>query len=199
MSLPRRTPPPEPDESELLARLCAGEAAAFEQLFLLYFAELISFAQSYVHSRDTAEDVVQDVFCRLWDRHTTLQLRGGLAQYLYSAVRHTALDTLKHDRVATRWEASEALALDTQTATNEGPARLEAAELTAIVAQAVASLPPRCQEVFRLSRYRRLTQRDIADTLGITINTVNAQLGRALRTIEAAVRAWQSGEENKNP
>jgi RNA polymerase sigma-70 factor, ECF subfamily len=194
MHLPKRISPPEPDDSEFLLRLIAGDAEVFEQLFLAYFPELVSFARSYLRSREAAEDVVQDVFYRLWDRRSELRLRGGLAQYLYGAVRHASLDVLKHDRIAARWEAGEALAPKAAAATNEGAARIESNELAGVVTRAVASLPPRCREVFRLSRYQRLTQRDIAATLGITVNTVNVQLGRALRTIDAAIQVWE-GEE----
>ena len=194
MPLPRRTLPSEPDDHELLVRLCTGDSVAFESVFLRYFGELVSFARSYVQSRDVAEDVVQDVFVRLWERRTTVQLRSGLAQYLYGAVRHKALDTLKHDRIAARWEAQESQALQRHAAANEGVSRVETDELAAIVLRVMATLPARCQEVFRLSRYKRLTQRDIAETLGITVNTVNVHLGRALRAIDIAVQEWERGK-----
>lgn len=198
MPLPRRNPSLEPDDRELFARLGAGDVAAFETLFVRYFATLVSFAQSYVRSQDVAEDVVQDVFCRLWDRRESLQLKSGIAQYLYGAVRHGTLDAIKHDRVAARWEERELLDLERRTAANEGVARVEADELASVVSHVISALPPRCREVFQLSRYKHLTQRDIADTLGITVNTVNVQLGRALRAIDAAVQAWERNEEGSS-
>jgi RNA polymerase sigma-70 factor (ECF subfamily) len=75
-----------------------------------------------------------------------------------------------------------------EEATNAGVLALEGKELAALVTRVVDGLPPRCREVFVLSRYRRLTQREVAATLGITVNTVNVQLGRALRALDEALR-----------
>lgn len=177
------------DDETLVARIRDGDAVAMDAMFTTYYAELVSFAASYTKAREAAEDVVQDVFVRVWERRTEWVVRGSVAQYLYGAVRNRALNAMAHERVVTRQMDQAARDRVGEGAANAGVAELEREELVALVTRVVDTLPPRCRDVFVLSRYRRLTQREIAATLGITVNTVNVQLGRALRALDEALRA----------
>jgi RNA polymerase sigma-70 factor (ECF subfamily) len=177
-------------DTELAKAVRLGNAEALDALFTVYYDELLAYAMSIVADRLVAEDVLQDVFLRIWKRRSEWMPEGnGVARYFYGAVRNRALNMLRDDR---RSVSVSTIPVDRAGHDAIGTTALEATELATLIAGTVAALPERCREVFTLSRYQRLSQRDIADLLGITVNTVNVQLGRALRAIRAAVQAFGS-------
>jgi hypothetical protein len=101
---PSSSPPASP-ESALLERIRSGDEAAFEHLFRSYYQPLCDFAMSYVRSRETAEELVQTVFLRLWEKRESLRPATGVAAYLFAACRNGSLDHLKHRRVVERTES----------------------------------------------------------------------------------------------
>jgi len=148
-------PPPVPaaepaGERELVARVRAGDAAAFQALFHAHHAALCAFAYHQVGARDVAEDLVQDVFVYVWEHRAAWDVRDSARGYLCSAVRHAALSYLRHQRVVER-RAPETVALFDRPR----PAAdrdLAVAETAAVVRAAVARLPERCRLVFTLHR-----------------------------------------------
>jgi RNA polymerase sigma-70 factor (ECF subfamily) len=176
----------EPAESasakrELVERLRAGDQTAFETIFRTHYAGLADYANGLVRSRDAAEDVVQEVFVTLWTQRERLAAPDNLVAYLYRSVRNRGLNFLRHQRLVTAWqtrqgdlEAPESPAADKET---------ERAEINQAVRAAAATLSPRCREVFELSRDRGLTYPEIAQTLGISIKTVETLMSRALKAV----------------
>ena len=173
------------------AAIQGGDGEALKALFTTYYDELWAYAASMLSDHEQADDVIQDVFLGLWRRHAEWTVRGdGVVRYLYGAVRNRALDLLRATRrQGTLSERARGDAIRDAI----GTSALEGAELASAVARAIDALPERCREVFVLSRYRQLPQRDIAATLGITVNTVNVQLGRALRALRDAVANFERG------
>jgi RNA polymerase sigma-70 factor (ECF subfamily) len=112
---------------------------------------------------------------------------------LYGAVRNRALHLVEHVQATTRRDHRYHQAV-TSIASPLGTARVEEQELRVRLAQTIDALPPRCRAVFLLSRARRLSQREIADILGIALPTVKAHLARAFRSLEDARRAYERGE-----
>jgi RNA polymerase sigma-70 factor, ECF subfamily len=172
------------EDARWLDRARAGDESAFEQLFRRYAPSLREFAYRYVRSRDVAEEVVQDVFIALWEHRRTLKLRGAVASYLYGAVRNRSLNAMRSTRLAFRVpllndEPSLAASVDEE---------IEAAELATMVSRIVGRLPKRCQEVFRLNRYHQLTYREVAQTLGLSIKTVEVHMARAFRELRARLK-----------
>lgn len=179
------------EEFGLVARVRDSDTVAFELLFARYFRVLHAFANAYVHSQDAAEDIVQDVFARLWDDRARWQVRTNVKAYLFTAVRNQALNTLRDTAAATRREEKYMAAAESLVVASTGTARLEEAELRQYIARAVEGLSPRCREVFLLSRTRHLNQREIAEVLKIALPTVKVQLGKAFRAIAAACRHYE--------
>jgi RNA polymerase sigma-70 factor (ECF subfamily) len=131
--------------------------------------------------RDAAEDAVQEVFVAMWRGRAALPEPAALAGYLHRAVRNRALNQLRQrhgDAVDPDGVIAPALALD----------RVEAAELRERLERALRALPPRTREVFLLSRQQGLTYQAIADTLGISVKTVETLMGRAIAALRAEVR-----------
>jgi RNA polymerase sigma-70 factor (ECF subfamily) len=186
--------PLSPLELDWVARIRAGDAAAFEAMFRRYYEPLLRFALTYLPVRETAEDLVQDVFYRIWEQRERWAVRTTLAAYLYGAVRNRALDYVRHQLVEQQWEERALLARDVTAAALRVPpasalAQLELDELDLVIRRAVDRLPERCRQTFLLSREHGLAYAEIAAVMGTSVKTVKIQMGRALKALRAAVAA----------
>lgn len=169
-----------PLDPAMMAGVRAGNEAAFRTLFLAYFPRLAEYAAGFVDSREAAEDVAQEVLAEIWLKRAGLPDVTNLDGYVFRAVRNRALNLARHRKV--RHRAQQALTFRTKTTVvPDDPVVLE--EVKRAVLAAVQDLPPRTKEVFLLSRVHGLTYAAIASTLGISIKTVEALMGRALAAI----------------
>src|SRR5213082_1095589 len=156
-------------------RIRGGDRTAFEALYRKYWQPLYAFAFRYVRSKEDAEEVVQDVFFRIWRGRADWVPAGAVRNYVYCAVRNAARDRLERTAVARRWHVG-------QVATAAGiQSELEAAELVAAVQRALDELPPKRSAVCKLRLIDELSYAQIADRLGIREKTVETQLARGLK------------------
>jgi RNA polymerase sigma-70 factor, ECF subfamily len=172
--------PADDRDQRLLADLRRGEAAAFDAMFREYYAALVQSANTIVRDPGTAEEIVQEVMFRVWQGRQTLPVEESLRGYLYRATRNRALNHVRHERLRAR---KAPLLADPEEAAPSAPGQLAEAELEAALRSALDALPPRCREVFELSRLHHLRYAEIASTLGISVKTVEAQMGKALRLL----------------
>jgi len=181
------TQPLTPDP-QLVARLRAGDRAAFETLFRSYFRRLASYALGLVGTPDAAEDVVQEVFARVWLARDRLSLPDNIGAYLYRAVRNRSLNQLRRVKMLRPLDSVlEQERADGTTADPPERAALQR-EMQQLVDAAVRALPPRTREVFVLSRTHGLTYPEIAAAMGISIKTVETLMGRALKALRERLR-----------
>jgi RNA polymerase sigma-70 factor (ECF subfamily) len=175
------------DERDLLARLRRGDDAAYEAIFRQWYAPLVATTTALLRDRGPAEEVVQDVLLELWRRREGITFETSLRAYLFQATRNRALNYLRRQRVESRGEATIAAGMPTPE-----PADSEAreSELNVAIQSAIAGLPDRCREVFELSRIRGLKYSEIATELGISVKTVEAQMGKALRVMREKLAPW---------
>ena len=176
---------PTPDRP-LLERLRAGEEAAFEALFRASYSRLVAAAEHVLGARGEAEDVAQEVLLELWRGRERLDPGMSVDGYLHRAVRNRALNRVRHDRVVR--EAEPLLA--TRTTAPSADRAVLAGELEATVRATVARLPARCREVFELSRVHRLRYTEIASAMDISVKTVEAQMGKAIRLLRDGLGGW---------
>lgn len=169
---------------DLLTRIGHGDERAFEALFRVHYAGLVRFAESLLHARELAEDTVQDVLLNLWRQRETVRIEDSVRAYLYRSVRNRALNHLRNERV--RREAIPHLRGEAPAGIT-GDAQLIETEIDVAVRVAVAALPPRCREVFELSRVHGMRYTEIATAMGISVKTVETQMGRALRTLRESL------------
>ena len=178
------------DDRELLARLAGDEPGAreaFDAVFRTWYAPLVRAAESVVRERAVAEELVQDVMLELWRRRTQLASDGTAQAYLFRSTRNRALNHVRHRQVAERG-AVHAATPDSRDAS--APSELVAGEIAEAVQRALDELTPRCREVFELSRTHGLRYAEIATTLGVSVKAVEAQMGRALRTLRERLAPW---------
>lgn len=164
---------------DLLARIAAGDEAAFQWLFREWYTRLAEHAWRLLGERDAAEDAAQEVFVALWRGRERLPEAGALAGYLHRAVRNRALNQLR----ARKGEVADPDGQMVPAVDPDAPRRLEEEQLADQLAVALATLPPRTREVFLLSRDQGLTYAAIALTLGISVKTVETLMGRAIRAL----------------
>jgi RNA polymerase sigma-70 factor, ECF subfamily len=177
---------PQQGEADLIRRIRAGDERALEAVFRAHYQAMCAVVRRIVFAPDIAEELVQDVFLRLWAKRETLSEIDSLRTYLYRAARNTALNHLRRRKLENAFEEKE-------TAKGE-PAASEATddsatadELAGAVREAIGRLPDRCREIFLMSRDGGLTYGQIASELGISIKTVETQMGRALRSLRMSL------------
>lgn len=175
------------DDRELLARIRRGDEGAFDALFRQYYGPLVALAESLLRRRAEAEEIVQDVMLELWRRRETLVIEETWRAYLFRAARNRALNELRHEKVA---QLAEPLVRGEDSVGPAAHAQVVAAELDDAIVRAVAALPGPVRETFELSRKNGLTYGEIAGVLGISVKTVEARMGRALKDLRERLAPW---------
>lgn len=182
------------DSAEHIPAADSGGSASptFRQLFDAHAEALRRYAQRIVRSRDAAEDLVQEVFFRLWRGWETVEVGPGIRAYLYVATRSRALNYLRHEDSEAR---ARVLAFP-RGVTAEGPAlppegerKLEADDITRAIEQVLASMPPRQREVAALRLRHQFSTADIAAKLGISPRTVEVHIARATKALREQLPA----------
>lgn len=171
----------EASHADLAAQIVAGDTRAFETLFRTYYAGMCVFAARLVGRGDVAEELVQEVFLYVWRTRDSWQIHTSVRQYLFSAVRHGALRYLRHERVVQN-HLPETLILF-ERPVRLADADLESEETIRLVRAAIAKLPERCRLVYTLHREQGLTYAEVAEVMGISVKTVDVQMGRALKAL----------------
>jgi RNA polymerase sigma-70 factor (ECF subfamily) len=159
----------------------------FEKLFKAHYAALVTFAAGMVESADAAEDLVQEVFIAVWRRRAEMPPDKVARAYLYKAVRHRALNALRHDRIAR--ESADTMEHSFVVASAEDDLIHDEAE--SAVRAAISRLPERSRLMFTLSRDEGLTYAEIAKVTGVSVKTVETQMGRALRALRESLADFQ--------
>ena len=180
-------------DRELLERLRQGDSAAFDEIFRTWYGPLVGTAERMLRDRAVADELVQDVMLELWRRRETLTADGSAQAYLFQATRNRVLNHLRHLKIEQR---SEPEVRGESSSTPHADAAVIEEELDVAVQRAVQSLPDRCREVFELSRVHGLKYAEIARQMGISVKTVEAQMGKALRMLRERLAPWLPGGDD---
>jgi RNA polymerase sigma-70 factor, ECF subfamily len=165
----------------IIGLLAKKDEAAFEQVFKANFKALHAYAFTILRDEAQAEETVQQVFFKLWDRADTLSISGSVTAYLYRAVHNESLNYIKHQKVRTEHRLHVAYSMKNQA--DHASKKVLTSELEKKLHEAMQELPEQCRTIFQMSRFEEMKYRDIADQLGISIKTVENQMGKALRIL----------------
>ena len=163
----------------IIEQIRAGNETAFDNLFTAWYGKLQAYAFSVLQNESQAEEVVQAVFCRIWEKRRQWAVQTSLKAYLYGSVYHRCIDGLRRNKNAQKYQRHVLQHTEGQAAPASGKAELK--ELEAKLQHALSQLPDQCRAIFQLSRFGGLKYREIADLLGLSIKTVEANLCRALK------------------
>jgi RNA polymerase sigma-70 factor (family 1) len=177
------------DSSFLVAleQIAAGDQAAFKRVYASFYKRLYQFALAIVKTREAAEEIVEDVFIRIWQKRADLSSVRNLRVYLYTATKNTALNYLSKKARQSIAEPFDHIniGLDQSAVTPEQI--LITAEMFKKIQEAVDALPPRCKMIFKLVREDGLKYKEIAEILNITVNTIDVQMAIAVKRIASAL------------
>ena len=168
-------------EKEALIAIQQGDEQSFERLFRTFYTRLCAYARGMLTDLDEAEEIVQTLFCRLWEQRATLEVTTSVQAYLFRAVRNACLNQIKKVQIR---DAYKAMNLEEINQNPElQPDHATADDLRERIERAIAELPEQCRLIFKMSRFEELKYREIADSLGISIKTVENQMGKALKVL----------------
>ncbi len=170
----------------LVDRLRNKDKRAFELIYNEYFSVLVSYAYRFIDTIEESEEIVQEVFVKFWDKCDSLAPDSSIKSYLYRSVHNTCLNKLKHERVKDGYRQYVVNYME-DSVTIEFDLREEDDLMSRILAE-IDKLPPRCREIFQLSRFEGLKYQEIADHLSISVKTVEVQMGKALRVLREALK-----------
>jgi RNA polymerase sigma-70 factor (ECF subfamily) len=173
-------------EDEITGRIRMGDIKAFESLFRSSYSSLVKYATTILKDYDTAEEIVQDLFYRLWKERQKMTIESSLNGYLFRSVYNRCLHHIDHQKVVQRHQSD--MKYSGGYDSPETPLQaVQFGELQEKIASTLEQLPDRCGEIFYLNRFEGLKYKEIADRLSISVKTVEANIGRALKEFRKAV------------
>jgi len=165
----------------LIDGLSKRDKVIFDYIFNFYYSSLCAFALQYLHNRDVAEDLVQDFFVAVWLEAPHLQINTSLKSYLFAGIKNRCLDSEKHQKVTEKYKAF--ILFSAENEDNSFDHYFAESELRQAIEKSMSKLPPRCREIFELSRLNNLSNQEISDKLGISKRTVELQISNSLKIL----------------
>lgn len=154
---------------------------AFEVLFKTHFKALHSYASVMLYHDSHAEEIVQNIFVKLWEKRGLLDVQTSVKAYLYKCVHNDCLNYIKHKKIKARYQDHAAFTMNDQAEHTSD--KLVLGELQERLQVAMNELPEQCRTIFQMSRFEELKYREIAYELGLSVKTVENQMGKALRIL----------------
>lgn len=179
-------------EKEILSKLQRGDTKVYEQLFQDNYRHLVLYAKKFVMDTEVARDLVQDVFIYLWDKRQKLTIDKSLSSYLFRAVHNAAINYLKKESTKENYVRQFLINLNEgsyQTSSSEDAHELVVHnELLESIESVVETLPEQCKTIFKMSRFRGMRNKEIAEVYSISPRTVETQLYRALKVLKENIK-----------
>lgn len=169
------------ETTTITRRLSAEGEQKFERLFKEHFKSLYAYAFTILKNETIAEETVQNVFYKTWEKKVHDTIQTSLKAYLYKAVYHESLNYLKHKKVKARYQLH--VMHESKNHTDHASRKIMMKELEERLRHALNTLPQQCRTIFQMSRFDGLKYQQIADQLGISVKTVENQMGKALKQI----------------
>jgi RNA polymerase sigma-70 factor, ECF subfamily len=172
-------------DTEIIMRIRQGDKGQFESLFRSSYASLVRYAKRIIKDQDTAEEIVQDFFVRFWQEKEKITIESSLNGYLFRAIHNKCLHWIDHNNVVEkhRQEMSLKESVNTETPVDI----IQAKELQQKIAIVLERLPERCSTIFCMNRFDGLKYTEIAEKLSVSVKTVEANMGKALKEFRKAL------------
>ncbi|MBS1920624.1 MAG: RNA polymerase sigma-70 factor [Bacteroidetes bacterium] len=176
------------DKIKLLqqAIACFDDAQAYKELFLFFQPSLEAFAFSIIRSRELSEEIVSDVFMKIWEKRHSLDKVENLKFYLFTAVKNRALNKIHEQKRISTLSIDDA-PVELNSFYQDPEQQLISAEMIKQLNEIVDQLPPRCKLIFKLVKEDELTYKEVAELLHLSVKTIENQMTLAFKKIGVAI------------
>jgi len=175
------------DEKEILNDLSNGDREAFNLLYLLYAPNLENFVTNMIKNRQSAEDIVHNIFLKIWDKRNTIYQIDSFKQYVFKMAKNAIYDLFDHDLVKVRYKQNMKQTPQLYISYNNMQEEIEANDLSLLIDIAINKMPNKRRTVFLLSRKEGLSHKEIAEKLNISTKTVENHITQAISEIREAI------------
>lgn len=173
------------NDSDIVRRIRKGDKKEFESLFRSSYTSLVRYAQTIIKDYDTSEEIVQELFFRLWQDRENLKIESSLKGYLFRSVHNRCLHYIEHQKVVDK-HAGEMVSTLNETS-EPVTEEIYYNELQEKVSRVLARLPEKCRQIFSMSRFEGMKYNEIAEKLSVSMKTVEANMGIALKEFRKAL------------
>ncbi|GAB7086583.1 RNA polymerase sigma-70 factor [Marinifilum fragile] len=174
--------------NHLYSKLKAGNKYAFQELFEEYYTSMYFYACKFVDD-DLARDLVHDVFMIFWQNKEHITIKSSLSAYLFRMVRNKCLQEIESQKVKDTYR-TESLNLDELAYYNDGIKSIIEIELEEKLKEAMDKMPDGCRQVFVMSRFNGLKNKEIAEQLGVSVKAVEKQITKALKILKLELKEY---------
>ncbi len=172
----------------LLQKVALGDESAFRELFTFFYKRLYHFAFAIVKTREAGEEIVEDVFIRIWQQKENVGSIQNIKVYLYTATKNTALNYLSKKARENITEPFDHINIALVPPPITPEQIMITGEMYKKIQEAIESLPPRCKMIFKLIREDGLKYKEVSEILNISVNTIDVQMAIAVKRIAAALQ-----------
>lgn len=170
------------EELFIVKKMIDGDMDSFKYFFDKYYNDLCNFVNIYLHDRTLSEEIVQDIFVHIWGNKEKLKISTSVKAYLYSASKLKSLNYLRDSKNQKRI-IDHLGKINSYDAFEINESFADADEFRKILDTAIEQLPDKCREIFLLSKKEELSNREIAEQLGVSVKTVENQMTIALKKL----------------
>jgi RNA polymerase sigma-70 factor, ECF subfamily len=183
------------EDIDLLKKLKQDDGKAFEELFRRYFTPLLNYARFYTGNFHLAEDLVHDVFYKIWEKRRILAVNTSFKSYLYRSVHNNCIQYLRHLKVVKEHSKKQEVKHEEALLMNQlyfevGLSKLMEKEIQGLTEEVVGSLPEKTRDIFSMSRNRHQKNSEIAKKLNITEKTVEYHITKALSILRRELKDY---------
>lgn len=167
--------------------LQSGDENAFQAIFHEFYIPVCKTVQRFIRDKNIVEDLAQDIFVRLWERREQINITASLGAYLHRMAVNEALTHLRRQK---KFQINDIAETDFKANDHSTDEVMVGNELKDNIQAAISQLPPRCQTIFKLSRYEQMTYKQIGEQLDISVKTVENQMGKALKILRGLLQNY---------
>ena len=177
------------EDNELYLKIREGDERAFQTLFRKYYAILCNYARQILDDKALAEETVQDMFVKIWEKRQTLTIETSVKNYFFRSIRNHCLNQIQHEKIKKQYADR---VLDSARQEIDPEQNFIEVDLIRRIEESIASLPPKRREIFRLSREQGMKYKEIAEALNLSEKTVEAQMGLALKHLRNELKDYRN-------
>jgi len=176
-------------EQQQLRKIRKGDINSFENLFHQYYPGLRSYAESLVKKEEVAEEVVQDVFYNIWKNRESLRINRSWQSYLYRSIYNNSMMYFRRTR--REYPTEDGFSPESGESSRDPFQEMQYREVFDVVSKTLEDLPERTRQIFIMNRQEGLKYKEIAHRLSISVKTVEANMGRALKELRKSMEKYE--------